>query len=222
MFGIDGIVVLLLFLAGIHAVGDIALDAIVLARNPKAQAPSLARRRTRAELAQQKAAARVELAEAQTAAGIPPAPGQAAADRIARFIADPPPWPPWVIALVSYLSLLLSDRLAQARRQHVANENARMRGERGKRARHSGPFCDACDVNAVKHLGDMCKSCATVVLDECIGCRALVPVAELRDERCETCRRPTDTPTGTPPEAADPDVPLRLELTSWPSWLPTN
>jgi hypothetical protein len=218
MFVIDWLIVGLLFVAGVRAVGDIALDALALARNPKTEVlPSTVRRKARTDLAQQRAAARVELAERQAAAGIPPAPGQAAADRIARFVADPPPWPPWVIALANYLGLLLSDRLAQARRQHVANESARMRGERGRRPRARGPFCDTCDVNPVKRRGDLCPSCAAVVLDECAGCHAHVPVAELVGDRCETCRRRADSPP-TP----DPDAPLQLVTFQRPAWLPNN
>jgi hypothetical protein len=216
MFGIEWAVVGLLALAGIRAVGDVILDVIAQLRNPGGKAPSVARRQARADLAQQKAAARVELAELQRAAGIPPAPGQAAADRLARFIADPPPWPRWVLALANYLGLLLSARLAQARRQHVANEKARQRGERGWHRRVRGPFCKVCDVNPVKGPGGMCVSCALVVHDECTGCHAYVPVARLAAGRCETCRRPAGPPQ------PDPDAPLRLELQQRPSWLPAN
>lgn len=218
MFVIDWLVVGLLFWAGIRAAGDIALDAIALARNPKTEVlPSTVRRKDRAKLSQEKAAARVELADAQAAAGIPPTPGQAAADRLARFIANPPPWPRWVIALAGYLGLLLSDRLAQARRQHIANEKARQRGERGWHRRVRGPFCKECDVNPVKRPGSMCVSCALVIHDECTGCHAHVPVARLVNGRCDTCRHPASVPP-----QPDPAAPVQLVLPQRPSWLPAD
>lgn len=223
MFGIEWVVVIgvlniagWLIVAGIRAVGDAIVDAVVLARHPKAEAPSLVKRRARAELAQKQAADRIELAELQRVAGVPPAPGQAAADRLARFIANPPPWPPWVIAAASYFGLLLADGFAKLRRQHVANEKARQRGERGWHRRVRGPFCKTCDVNPVRKSGGMCVSCALVVHDECTDCHTYVPVASLAGGRCETCRRPVGPPQ------PDPDAPLVLEMAPRPSWLPAD
>lgn len=219
MFGFDWLVVGLLLLAGIRAVGDAVLDGIALIKNPRGEAPSIVRRQARTDLTQKKAADRVELAERQRAAGIPPAPGQAAADRLARFIADPPPWPPWVLALASYLGLLLSDRLARARRKHVRKEKVRQARQRGERPTTGNPgehYCDSCDVNPVTRKGALCPTCAPVVHQECPGCGVHVPAAELQDhDQCETCRRPADSPPGP----ADPDVPLHLSL---PSWLPAD
>jgi hypothetical protein len=219
LFGIDWLVVGLLLLAGVRAVADAVVDGIAQFRNPGGEVPSVIKRQARADLAQQNAAARVELAERQRAAGIPPAPGQAAADRLARFIADPPPWPPWVLALASYLGLLLSDRLARARRKHVRKEKVRQARQRGERPTAGGPgehYCDSCDVNPVDRKGGTCSSCAPVVKKRCPGCGVHVPAAELRNhDQCETCRRPADGP----PEPANPDVPLRLEL---PAWMPTD
>lgn len=223
MFGIDWLVVGLLLLAGFRAVADAVLDGIALLRNPGGEAPSVVRRRARAELSQKQAAARVELAERQRAAGVPPAPGQAAADRLARFIADPPPWPPWVIAAASYLGLLLADRLARARRNHVAKEANREARERGEPTRTGKPgdlFCECCDVNPVAKKGAICPTCALVVKQECRGCGVHVAVAELQDaqdRRCSMCRAATSAATSQPPPGTDLTA-VRLIV----PWLPAE
>lgn len=223
MFGIDWLVVGLLILAGIRAVADAVLDGIAQIKNPGGEAPSVIRRRARAELAQKQAAARVELAERQRAAGVPPAPGQAAADRLARFIADPPPWPAWVIAAASYLGLLLADRLARARRHHVAkeaNRKARGRGEQPRTGKPGDLYCESCDVNPVAKKGAMCPTCALVVKQACPGCGVHVSVAELQDEqdrRCSVCRAETSAATTQPPPGTDL-TPLQLIV----PWLPAE
>lgn len=223
MFGIDWLVVGLLVLAGVRAVADAVLDAIGQIKNPGGEAPSVVRRRARAELTKKQAADRVELAARQRAAGVPPAPGQAVADRLARFIADPPPWPPWVISAANYLGLLLADRLARARRRHVAKEAERKARERGEQPRTEKPgelYCECCDVNPVAEQGAVCTTCALVVKQACPGCGVHVAVTELRDERdrrCSVCRVTTSASNTQPPPGTDL-TPVQLIV----PWLPAE
>lgn len=222
MIGIDWIVLALLFLAGVRAVADVVLDGIAQITNPRGEAPSVARRRARAELAQKHAAARVELAERQRAAGIPPAPGQAVADLLARFIADPPAWPSWVLSVAGYLGLLFADRLARSRRRHVAKEaerKAREQGERPRPGKSGELYCECCDVNPVTEQGALCSTCALVVKQACPGCGVHVPVAELQgeqDPRCSTCRVTAGAANTQPPGADLASVQLVVP------WLPPN
>jgi hypothetical protein len=213
-------VVGLLLLAGVQVIKDAVVDGISQIRNPGSEAPSLVNRRARADIAQKRAAARVELAELQAAAGVPPAPGQVVADRLARFIADPPPWPSWIIAALNYLGLLLSNRIARAQRRHVANEAARLQRERGEQVRRhdrEGPYCWRCDVNHVAQDGDLCRPCARRVTTPCSGCGTHTPIVKLRDGRCMPCRA---ADRGTGQQATEDPGPIHLVVPMLPAAQP--
>lgn len=211
--GIDWILAWLLIGATAGAVKNAVVDGWVQIIDPRREAPSLVNRRARAELAQQQAAARVELAQRQAAAGVPPAPGQAAADKLASWIASPPSWPSWIVDALSYIALLLADKFASARRQHVQRQKEREARERGERPHRdtTGPFCGHCEINPVDKPDDLCDTCAPVVLAACPVCGVHVPVDELRTGSCTTCQVRADA---TAPSTGQ-SGPARLVLPSW-------
>lgn len=187
----EWIVFWLLCLASVRVVKTAAVDAWVQITHPEREAPSLAERRTRAELAQQQAAT--------TGA---PGVGQAFADRIASVIANPPPCPAWLTELLDYLALLLADAFATARRRHAARQREREQRERGeapRTGRRGSPYCWRCEINHVDRPHDLCDTCAPVVKKPCPGCGVYVPVTDLTNGPCAICRTrasATDTPAG--------------------------
>ena len=200
----EWIVVWLLVLASVRVFKSAAVDAWVQITDPRREAPSLAERRVRAELAQQ---------QAMTTGA--PGVGQAFADRLACRIANPPVRPPWVTEALNYLGLLLADAFANARRRHVAKQRDReQRGDQSRTGKPGSPYCWRCDVNHVDREGDLCATCTPVVLRQCPGCEVLVPVAELDEhDRCETCRRPGRGHPTTPDDGEQPG-PARLVIRS--------
>lgn len=195
------IVVWLLILASVRTVKKAVVDGWVQITDPQREAPSLAERRTRAELAQRQALT--------TGA---PGVGQALADRLANFIANPPPRPGWVTEFLSYLAVLLADGLANARRKHAAKQRdreARDRGEQPRTGRPGSPYCWRCEVNHVAKPGDMCTTCTPIVRTKCPGCQVYVPMDELEDGPCSVCRVRA---SAAPADDTDPDAGIRLVI----------
>jgi hypothetical protein len=226
VFGIElsAIVVWLLIVAGLRTVGDVIVDGVVAVVHPDREAPSAARRRARAEITRKQAAARVETSRMNADAGIPPSPGQAAADRLAMWIANPPPWPHWLVAALSYLGLLIADKLANLRASHIERQRAKEDGR--ARRPHLGPFCWRCTVNRVAHDGDLCAGCAQIVVARCTTCRKHRPVADLDNGQCPSCREPA-APADEPEPGdyadshtrGDPDGAVHLVVPALPAWL---
>jgi hypothetical protein len=124
--------------------------------------------------------------------------------------------------MANYLGLLLADRLARARRRHVAKENERLQRERGEQPRRqrSDHYCRHCDVNPVAQADKLCEPCTMRVLEECTGCGVVVPVADLRDQRCSTCRATAPTARAEQPQTSDGHGGVQLVVPMLPAAQP--
>lgn len=178
---IEWIAVGWLVVAGLRVLIWAAVDAYVAIVHPEREAPSLARRRARVEIAQ----------EQHRITGVTGV-GQAFADRLATRIANPPERPRWFEEAAQYASTLLADEFAR-RRQARADKEDRKRG-----AVPADKRCWRCDVGKAAHDNGLCNPCNLLVHERCGGCGELVLAVRLEDGKCSSCRS-----TSTPP----PDVP---------------
>jgi hypothetical protein len=194
--GVEWIIVPMLVVACIKALVSVVVDAYIAIVHPDREAPSLARRRARIEIAQQQH-------ELTGATGV----GQAVADRLATRIANPPPGPAWWTRVGSYLATLFADFFSQERR----------------RRKPAAAHCWICDDGHDGSKSGLCPKCEVLTPTPCAGCGLHLLEADLEDGKCEACRPvpasppppPSPPPTPRPRPAAASDGPARMSVPAW-------
>lgn len=194
--GVELIILPMLAVACIKALISMAVDAYVAIVHPDREAPSLARRRARVEIAQQQH-------QVTGVTGV----GQAVADRLATRIANPHPRPAWWATVLDYFTTLLAEFFSQERR---------------KQGKPTAAHCWICDTGHDGSKSGLCPNCELLTPTPCTGCGLHLLEADLEDGKCQPCRQAPASPPPPPvPPPARPQPapagagPARMSIPAW-------